>query len=292
MGAMKLALFALWILSGALALAEPLTIDALTFNIRYDNPKDGEDAWPKREAMVGEWLKAELPDVVGLQEALRHQIDDIREAVPEYAEYGVGRDDGKSKGEHCTILFKSDRFEPGKGGTFWLSDTPEAVASSSWGNDIPRICTWLHLTDKETKRGFYVYNAHWDHRSQPSRERAAELIAKRILERTKKADPIILMGDFNAAEDNPAIATLKKHFVDTYRLIHPDEKFVRTFSGFKPIKAEGGKIDHIFILPGTAEITSAAIERYHRDGHTLSDHFPVRAKLSFKSPEGDVPSSP
>ena len=280
MARMKSALLALAALTGA-ALAEPLPVDAITFNIRHDNPKDGENAWPERKAMVGEWLTAESPDVVGLQEALRHQIDDLLKSAPTYAEFGVGRDDGKSKGEHCTILYKAERFEPGEGGTFWLSDTPEKIASKSWGNGIPRICTWLHLTDKATKRGVYVYNVHWDHRSQPSRERAAELINERILARTKKDDPVILMGDFNAAEDNPAIATLKKHFVDTFRIAHPDEKFVNTFGGFKPIKAEGRKIDHVFIQPDSAEVKSATIDRYGREGRTLSDHFPVRAKLVF-----------
>lgn len=271
-----------FLLAATTAFSEPLAVDAITFNIRHDNPKDGENAWPNRKAMVGEWLAAEAPDIVGLQEALRHQIDDILKAVPAFAEYGVGRDDGKSKGEHCTILYKADRFQPGEGDTFWLSDTPEKVASTSWGNGIPRICTWLHLTDKATKRGIYIYNIHWDHRSQPSRERAAELMNQRILARTHKTDPVILMGDFNAGEDNPAITTLKKHFVDTFRIAHPDEKHVRTFSGFKPIKAEGKKIDHIFILPSSAKVTAASIERHARDGRTLSDHFPVRAKLDFE----------
>ena len=80
-------------------------IDALSFNIRFDNPKDGENAWPNRKEMVGQWVKSESPDVIGLQEALRHQIDDIKKVATAYSEYGVGRDDGKSRGEHCTILY-------------------------------------------------------------------------------------------------------------------------------------------------------------------------------------------
>ena len=56
-------------------------IDALSFNIRFDNPKDGENAWQNRKEMVGQWVKSESPDVIGLQEALRHQIDDIKKVA-------------------------------------------------------------------------------------------------------------------------------------------------------------------------------------------------------------------
>ncbi len=265
--------------------AAPLEIEALTFNIRYDNPDDGRDAWPHRREMVGGWLAAEAPDVVGLQEALRHQIDDLRAALPGYAEFGVGRDDGERRGEYCAILFKADRFEPGGGGTFWLSDTPEEIASKSWGNEIPRICTWLHLRDRETGRGLYVFNTHWDHRSQPSRERAAALISERIGEREIKADPVVLLGDFNAAEDNPATAALKKGppvLMDTFRAAHPDEPLVRTFHGFRGGEAGGGKIDAVFVLDGSAEVEAAAIERFHVEGRYLSDHYPVSARLVFR----------
>ena len=80
---------------------------------------------------------------------------------------GVGRDDGKFRGEHCSILYLKDRFKLDKKdcGTFWFSDTPEKIASKSWGNEIPRICTWVRLIEKKTNKGFYVYNVHYDHRS-------------------------------------------------------------------------------------------------------------------------------
>jgi endonuclease/exonuclease/phosphatase family metal-dependent hydrolase len=261
-------------------------IDALTFNIRYDNPRDGKDAWPKRQEMVGQWLREQAPDVVGLQEAKRHQIDDIRKIATLYSEHGVGRDDGKSAGEHCTILFKAGRFalDQKECGTFWLSDTPAKIASKSWGNGIPRICTWARLVEKKSKRAFYVYNVHWDHRSQPSRVGAARLIIERIAKRKYPKEPVILMGDFNADESNPAILALKSkplELVDSYRVVKPEEKAVRTFHGFRGGKAAGGKIDHVFVLPGSAKVKSASIVRYHREGRYLSDHYPVRALLLF-----------
>ena len=261
-------------------------IDALSFNIRFDNPKDGENAWPNRKEMVGQWVKSESPDVIGLQEALRHQIDDIKKVATAYSEYGVGRDDGKSRGEHCTILYLKKRFSLDKSdcGTFWFSDTPEKIASKSWGNEIPRICTWARFIEKKTDKGFYVYNVHYDHRSQPSRLGASELIIQRISKRKRSNDPIILMGDFNASENNPAIKIFKDeplNLVDTFRVVKPDEKMVKTFHGFRGGSFSGGKIDHVFMLPKMGKVSSAEIVRFNKEKRYLSDHYPVRAKLSF-----------
>ena len=261
-------------------------IDALSFNIRFDTSKDGENAWPKRKEMVGQWVKSESPDVIGLQEALRHQIDDIKKVATAYSEYGVGRDDGKSRGEHCTILYLKKRFSLDKSdcGTFWFSDTPDKVASKSWGNEIPRICTWARFIEKKTDKGFYVYNVHYDHRSQPSRLGASELIIQRISKRKRSNDPIILMGDFNASENNPAIKIFKDeplNLVDTFRVVKPDEKMVKTFHGFRGGSFSGGKIDHVFMLPKMGKVSSAEIVRFNKEKRYLSDHYPVRAKLNF-----------
>ena len=261
-------------------------IDALSFNIRFDTSKDGENAWPKRKEMVGQWVKSESPDVIGLQEALRHQIDDIKKVATAYSEYGVGRDDGKSRGEHCTILYLKKRFNLDKSdcGTFWFSDTPEKVASKSWGNEIPRICTWARFIEKKTDKGFYVYNVHYDHRSQPSRLGASELIIQRISKRKRSNEPIILMGDFNASENNPAIKIFKDeplNLVDTFRVVKPDENMVKTFHGFRGGSFSGGKIDHVFMLPKMGKVSSAEIVRFNKEKRYLSDHYPVRAKLSF-----------
>lgn len=263
-----------------------LEIDAVAFNIRFDNPKDGENAWPNRKEMVGKWIESESPDVIGLQEALRHQINDIKKVATAYSEYGVGRDDGKSRGEHCTILYLKKRFTLDKKdcGTFWFSDTPEKIASKSWGNEIPRICTWARLIHKKTGKGFYLYNVHYDHQSQSSRIGASNLIIERISNRKQSNEPIILMGDFNAAEKNPAITVFKEEplkLVDTFRVVKPDEKMVKTFHGFRGGSFMGGKIDHVFILPKTAKVRSAEIVRFNKDKRYLSDHYPVRAKLSF-----------
>ena len=154
----------------------PCHLEVVTFNIRYLNKNDeGINHWRVRKQRVIAAMLAFKADIFGLQEALRQQLDDITPALAGYTEFGIGRDDGKTRGEYSAILFRSDRFELDKDdcGTFWLSDTPEKVGSATWGNEIPRICTWVRLTDKQSQRSFYVFNTHFDHESQPARDKSA-----------------------------------------------------------------------------------------------------------------------
>ncbi len=257
-------------------------LTVMTFNIRYGTANDGENAWPKRAELVYKMIETHSPDIVGMQEALRFQIDQIKEALPQYAETGVGRNDGLSKGEYSVILFRSDRLSLAEHGTFWFSDTPERPGSTNWGNSIPRICTWARFIDRKTSRSFYVFNIHLDHQSQPSRVRSVELLVRRIAERGHKNDPVIITGDFNAAEDNPAVLFLKGDsphsgdqpdglpprlaFVDSYRIVHPDAVDVGTFNGFKG-RRSGGKIDYVLIDP-SLDVLDAAILRDNADGRS------------------------
>src|SRR6187200_1447806 len=218
----------------ALPPREPMTV--MTFNIRYGTAKDGENEWFARREMLFDVVRSTNPDLLGLQEALDFQIDEIVAAVPGYAVVGVGRDDGAEKGEYSAILFRKDRFHVADAGTFWFSDTPSVIASKSWGNQITRICTWTRLIDRDG-RGFYHFNLHLDHQSQPSRERSTVLLRGRIDTRTDP-DPVIVTGDFNVGEGNPALATLispvgggAAPFLDTFRVLHADVKDAGTFSG-------------------------------------------------------------
>lgn len=181
----------------------------MTFNIRYGTAGDGPDRWTERREMVYDVIRQHRPDVVGLQEALRFQLDEIRAAVPGYGEIGVAREDGKQKGEYSAILYREDRLKVADSGTFWLSDTPEVVGSTTWGNKLTRICTWARFEDRAGGGVFWMYNSHLDHQSQRSRERSVELLAQRIAAGREKADgPVIVTGDFNAGEDNPAVTYL------------------------------------------------------------------------------------
>jgi endonuclease/exonuclease/phosphatase family metal-dependent hydrolase len=260
---------------------EPLTV--MSFNIRYGTAKDGENEWAARRDLLFDVVRSANADLVGLQEALDFQIDELIAAVPIYAVIGVGRDDGAEKGEYSAILFRKDRFHVAEAGTFWFSDTPSAVASKSWGNNITRICSWARLIDRDG-RGFYHYNLHLDHQSQPSRERSTVLLRARIDTRTVP-DPVIVTGDFNVGESNPALATLTTGagggvppLVDTFRVLHADARDAGTFSNFKFGFHGTDKIDYVLVQPG-AEVMTADIVRTSRNNRYPSDHFPVTARV-------------
>jgi len=272
----------------------------MTFNIRYGTANDGEDSWDRRKDLVYDVLRKNDPDVVGLQEALRSQIDDIRAALPEYGEIGVGRDDGKTAGEYSAILYKKDQLGVAESGTFWLSDTPTVPGSKSWGNNITRICSWARLVPKGPGRAFYLFNTHLDHQSQPSRERSAVLLTRRIAGR-EHPDPVLVTGDFNAGEGNPAVRYLKGEIpltagdgdpattpvvlIDTFRALHAGATEVGTFHQFKGIRS-GDKIDYILAEPGT-RVLQAEILRDNKDNRYPSDHFPVKAALCFPDRTGN-----
>jgi endonuclease/exonuclease/phosphatase family metal-dependent hydrolase len=257
--------------------AAPLTV--MSFNIRYGTANDGDNHWLKRRDQLFDLLREQHPDVVGLQEALHGQIEEILQAVPGYDYVGVGRSDGRRAGEYAAILFKSSRLRVRRSDTFWFSDTPGVVKSTSWGNQIERICTWAYVEDREGP-SFYLYNVHLDHQSQPSREKSVALLLARIGARDPKA-PAVVTGDFNAGETNPAAQAMLAGFRDSFRVLHSDATEAGTFNGFKLGQTGGEKIDFVFVEPGT-EVLAAEIVRSSRDGRYPSDHFPVTARIRLR----------
>jgi endonuclease/exonuclease/phosphatase family metal-dependent hydrolase len=258
----------------------------MSFNIRYGTASDGANSWPFRREMVFEVVRGFEPDLLGVQEALRGQLDEIGMAVQGYGELGVGRDDGKTAGEYSAVLYRMGRFDPVESGTFWFSDTPDAPGSMSWGNRITRIATWARLRDASSGRTLVVYNLHLDHESQPSRERSAMLLAERL---RRHDEPLIVMGDFNSGETNPAYLYLTSgreplrgappspNLLDTYRRVHPADTMAGTFNGFTGA-VSGEKIDHI-LVSGAWAVLDADIVRASRNGRYPSDHFPVIAVI-------------
>ena len=265
----------------------PATLDVMTFNIRYGTARenDARDEWPERAPRLRAVIAEFDPDVLGIQEALRFQIDSLRSWFPGLEETGVGRDDGREAGEYSAILYREERLELLDGSTEWLSETPAVPGSKSWGNEIPRIVTWARFRDRSNGRTFYVYNTHWDHQSQPSRERSAAYLLERIRAREQRADPVIVSGDFNAGEDNAAFQALLAsdgavRLVDTYRAVRTDTSNVGTFNAFTDA-TDGAKIDAILATLDWV-VRDAAIVRAQIDGRYPSDHFPVIARLSIQ----------
>ncbi len=276
----------------------------LTFNIRYDNPADGPDGWPKRRDQVVDLIKDHHPDAVGLQEVLKNQLDDLTSGLPGYGAIGVGRDDGQEKGEYSCILFRKDRFRAEESGTFWLSGTPDVPGSNTWNAACVRVCTWARLTETSAggagvapaaPRSFYLFNTHMDHQSQDARDRGAELIARRMAARAHPEIPAILTGDLNAGEKNSAVMFLTGRaprarlevspappatgLVDSFRVAHPDETDAGTFHAFKgPAGDTHRKIDYI-LVPRGATVLEASIDRRERAGRYPSDHYAVTARV-------------
>jgi endonuclease/exonuclease/phosphatase family metal-dependent hydrolase len=256
-------------ISAGFMAAEPFNV--VTYNIRLAASSDkGTRAWDARKETVARYLKESKAEIFGLQEALHHQLVFIDQAMPDFQFVGVGRDDGKKKGEYSPLFYNSKKWtpDPKEQGTFWLSETPAVPGSMSWGNQIPRVCSWARLVSTGGK-GLYLFNCHWDHKSQPSREKAAELILARITKRKHAEEPVILMGDLNAMTNNPAIKAL----LETEILLDPGgEEQHLSFNLWKPGLVSGLRIDHIFI---TAGFQVGKLEVESNGDPVGADHHPV-----------------
>ena len=223
--------------------------------------------------------------------------------MPGYAVVGVGRDDGRAAGEMSAILFRTARFHVAASGTFWFSDTPEVPGSKSWGNRITRIASWARFVDRDGS-AFTHYNLHLDHESQPSREKSTTLLLQRITTRPVASEPVIVTGDFNVGESNPALHVLvgpaavpasgaavaaagapSPPFIDTFRAVHRDETEVGTFTSFVFGQTKGDKIDYVLVQPGT-QVLAADIVRTGEGRHYPSDHFPVTARIQLPPSTG------
>lgn len=263
--------------------AHPSSLSIMTFNIRNCRANDGPNSWENRRELASSLIRAEAPDAIGIQEAYPEQVADLSRALPEYGAVGVGREDGKEEGEYCLILFRKESLRLDLQDTFWFSDTPDTVGSrsASWGNHCTRICTWARFEDKRQNTNFYLYNLHIDHESQVARERSIQLLMDRISKRNHP-DPVIVTGDFNAGEDNPALKMLvtseSPKLIDTFRAAHPDWQNVSTFHAFRGGET-GGKIDYIFASPDF-QVQDSAILRTNANGRYPSDHYPLTARLS------------
>lgn len=266
-------------LSVAASAAAPEPLNVMSFNIRYGTANDGPDRWELRRDQLFALLKEQSPDVIGLQEALHFQIDEIIAALPEYRMVGVGRSDGGQGGEYAAILYRGTRLSVRQTGTFWFSDTPEIVKSNTWDAALERICTWAIFDDKQGTP-FYVFNLHLDHISQPAREKSGALLLARVAARSPKL-PVLVTGDFNTGETNPVTREVAKVLRDTFRVVHPNATEVGTANQFKLGTTMGEKIDYIFVEPGT-EVMSADIVRTSVGGRYPSDHFPVVARIRLR----------
>lgn len=255
-----------------------------TFNIRYDNPYDSLNSWTYRKDTVANFIKAQNLDIVGMQEVLHHQLEDLKARLPEYAEVGVGREDGKTQGEYAPLFYKKDRFELLDNNTFWLSQYPDSVGFIGWDGACTRIATWAKLKDKTNGKIFMAINTHFDHVGTEARKKGALLIIEKIKEIVGD-QPAVVTGDFNVSDQSEAYQTITDNsFVlkDAHKTALQQEGASYTFHDFGRIPADScEKIDFIFVTP-QIEVQCSYIPEENREAKKfLSDHNPEIVHLSF-----------
>lgn len=261
--------------------AEPIRV--MSFNIRYGTASDGVNHWNQRKEFLVETIRAFSPDLLGTQETLGFQRDFLAEHLPDFEYLGVGRDDGKEKGEMMALYYRRDRYQKQDSGHFWLSETPDVVGSRSWGTSLPRMVTWVRLIDrKQTETAPVLFmNTHFDHQSPQAREQSAHLLREKAVSMGEHCS-VIVTGDFNAGEDSEPWKALflpvndqPSPLVDSYRSVHPERTADEgTFSGFESGRITGPRIDWIAVSRDWT-IKDSGIDHTSRDGRTPSDHFPV-----------------
>lgn len=261
-----------------------ILLKTMSFNIRYDNPSDGLNAWENRKDIVAQTISFYDVDICGLQEVLDHQLQDLVGMLPEYAWIGVGRNDGAKKGEYAPVFYRSDRLQLLESGFFWLSETPEIAGSFGWDAACTRIVTWGKFSDRSTGGEFYFFNTHFDHVGQISREKSAELLLEKIESKTS-FEPVFITGDFNCTNKNKAYSILtsgqneESRLQDTHTLSQNGHYGgTQTFNGFNSDLRPDFIIDFIFVRH-TGPILNHGIIADRWDGRFVSDHYPVYAEV-------------
>lgn len=274
---LTLFLFLAIILSGA----AQKTMNIITYNIRYNNPSDKENAWPNRRENVIKLLKFHKADIFSVQEALFDQMMDLKDGMAGFDYVGVGRDDGNVNGEFSAIFYNSTRYTLLENGTFWLSKTPK-IPSKSWDAALNRICTWARLKDSETRKTFYVFNTHFDHKGVKARKESALLILKKISELAERRDPVILTGDFNLTPEEKPLVLIRQKMKDSRQISETvPQGPVGTFNDFDFMSKLESRIDYIF-TNRMVDVKSYAVLTESKDNRYPSDHLPVLVQIQLK----------
>ena len=250
----------------------------ISYNIRYDNNWDIENSWKIRRNKISKILGQYSPSIIGIQEGLLNQVQYIDSSLIDYDYVGVGRDDGKMKGEFCAIYFDTTRYVLLKNSTFWLSETPDTI-SVGWDAALERICTYGLFKDRITKEEFLVFNTHFDHIGVVAREKSSELILKRINKINYQSLPVVLMGDFNSIPNSSPVKEIKTELSDALQISLEKLQGPRgTFNGFNKDLPIEKRIDYIFTNDLKVLSYTHINDRLNNNRH-ISDHLPVMIKI-------------
>lgn len=264
--------------------SQPLRV--MTFNIRFDNPGDGVNAWPNRKDWVASLIRWHGADVIGVQEALLHQLTDLDSRLPGFARVGVGRTDGRTKGEYSAILYRTDRVALRDSGTFWLSPTPDVAGSKGWDTAIERIATWARFADKHTGCEWLQLNTHYDHIGEVARQESSRLIRRRLAALANGL-PIVMTGDLNTEPTNAPYRILTTEQIDGATPPLRDAFVVSrtghygptsSWNAFKAIEPNR-RIDYV-LVSAPVVVERHAILPDMWENRFPSDHLPVMAVVS------------
>lgn len=257
------------------------TYQVMTYNIRYGNANDGENHWNLRKDFLQGQIAFYKPDIFGIQEALHFQVKYLDSSFANYKYVGVGRDDGKEKGEYSAVFYNGDKFKVLNHSTFWLSKTPDKI-SVGWDAAMERICTYTLLEDNISKQKFWVFNTHFDHIGEQARIESAKLIFKKISALNSDNLPVILMGDFNLEPDSAPIQFLTTNLSDSFKS-SLEKPFgpSGTFNGFKFNEPVTRRIDYIFTSKKNIKVLQYAVLSDSKDCKYPSDHLPVFIEIEL-----------
>ena len=264
-----------------------LVLNVMSFNIRYDEPRDSLNNWQYRKDFAASLICFHDVDIVGAQEVLNNQLEDLKTRLPEYSTLGVGRLDGKTEGEYSSIFYKTSKFDVQKSGNFWLSEDINAVGKKGWDAACERIVTWAIFKDKATQKEFFFLNTHFDHIGEVARSESAKL----ILEKTKELSeglPIIATGDYNAEPTSLVIAAITDksnpnnliNARDIAKLVHGPGNSFHAYGNIPYEKRV--LIDYIFVK-GNVTVNRIATLTETYNATYLSDHYPVLATVVIEN---------
>lgn len=250
----------------------------MTYNIRYNNPGDKENWWENRKQDVATLIQYYKPDILGIQEGLHDQVTYLDSALDNYAFVGVGRDDGKQKGEYAAIFFSRKNLELINTKTFWLSETPDRV-SVGWDASMERIVTYAKFMEKNTKKTIHVFNCHYDHIGKLARENSSKLVLELINKLGIANERIAVIGDLNSRPEESPIQILRTQLEDGFEISSASAYGpVGTFNGFNPNENLTARID--YILTKNLKIEAfRTIDDRRKNGLYPSDHLPVLVTL-------------
>lgn len=254
---------------------ENTELKVMSYNIRLGSANDGTNSWAMRYAATGEMLEDQKPDVFGIQEALDYQVRYIEEMCG-YEYVGVGRENGKSEGEHMAIFWNKKTVSMLKWGTFWLSETPEKP-SMGWDAACRRTATWALMKDKKTGKKFYFINTHLDHKGAEAQKNGLKLIVDRLSEINPDGYPMVLTGDFNITPDNKALTELDAKMQSARKIAEKTDS-LDTYNGWG---RGSGVIDYIYVSGFSSCPEFQTVVKRYNDRKFVSDHYPVVARLIF-----------